>query len=161
MSVCQDFAVRNRAEIARVICEHMGWPAEEEFESVHNYMDIQNGIIRKGAISARDGERVIIPLNMRDGCILGFGRGKDDWNMSAPHGAGRCMSRSEAKEIIDLESFREAMAGIYTTCVNTSTIDESPFAYKDADEIIGLVGGEDGNVAIEKVVKPIYNYKAN
>ena len=126
--------------------------------NVHNYIEHDTNIVRKGAISAKAGEKVLIPINMRDGCILGIGKGNEDWNYSAPHGAGRTMSRSKAKESILLEEYQKAMDGIFTTSVNTSTIDESPMAYKTMDEIIENIKD---TVEIVDVIKPIYNFKAN
>ena len=130
----------------------------ERFQTIHNYIEYDTNIVRKGAISAKTGEKVLIPINMRDGCILGIGKGNEDWNYSAPHGAGRTMSRSKAKESILLEEYQKAMDGIFTTSVNTSTIDESPMAYKTMDEIIGNIKD---TVEIVDIIKPIYNFKAN
>ena len=129
----------------------------KEFRTTrHNYISL-DGYIRKGAISAKDGERVLIPLNMRDGCIIGIGKGNPDWNYSAPHGAGRIMSRSEAKKNLKLEDFQKTMEGIYSTSVSADTLDEAPFAYKPSDEIIELVAD---TVYIEQIIKPVHNYKA-
>lgn len=114
-------------------------------------------MVRKGAISAKENEKLLIPINMRDGCIIGIGKGNDDWNQSAPHGAGRIMSRSKAKETVSLEEFQQSMEGIYTTSVNMSTLDESPMVYKSLDEIVANIGG---TVEILKIIKPIYNFKA-
>lgn len=162
MRICQKFAYMNRVMIAQIICNHMGWGVDADmpdyFECIHNYIDHDSNIVRKGAISAKLGEKVLIPINMRDGCILGIGKGNEDWNYSAPHGAGRTMSRSKAKESILLEEYQKAMAGIFTTSVNTSTIDESPMAYKTMDEIIGNIKD---TVEIVNIIKPIYNFKAN
>lgn len=162
MRICQKFAYMNRVMIAQIICNHMGWGVDADmpdyFECIHNYIDHDSNIVRKGAISAKLGEKVLIPINMRDGCILGIGKGNEDWNYSAPHGAGRTMSRSKAKESILLEEYQKAMDGIFTTSVNTSTIDESPMAYKTMDEIIGNIKD---TVEIVDIIKPIYNFKAN
>ena len=148
--------------IAKIICNHMGWDVDTDmpdyFECIHNYIDHDSNIVRKGAISAKLGEKVLIPINMRDGCIIGRGKGNEDWNYSAPHGAGRTMSRLKAKESILLEEYQKAMDGIFTTSVNTSTIDESPMAYKTMDEIIGNIKD---TVEIVDIIKPIYNFKAN
>ena len=158
MRICQEYAQKNRFRIAEIIADKMDFRAVvKPWESVHNYLDLDAFILRKGAISARQGEKVIIPLNMRDGCILGIGKGNKDWNYSAPHGAGRTMSRSKAKKMIGLEEFTASMSGIYTTCVNESTIDESAFAYKPSQEIIDAIGD---TVEITKIIKPIYNFKA-
>ncbi len=162
MRICQKFAYINRVMIAQIICNHMEWGVDVDmpdyFECIHNYIDHDSNIVRKGAISAKMGERVLIPINMRDGCILGIGKGNENWNYSAPHGAGRTMSRSKAKESILLEEYQKAMDGIFTTSVNTSTIDESPMAYKTMDEIIGNIKD---TVEIVDIIKPIYNFKAN
>lgn len=129
----------------------------EAFETVHNYI-AEDNIVRKGAISAQKGEKVLIPINMRDGCIIGYGLGNQDWNCSAPHGAGRLMSRSKAKEIISLSEFENSMNGIYTTSVSQSTIDESPMAYKPISEIIRNISD---TVEIQEIIKPVYNFKAS
>ena len=157
MKICQRFAKQNRLMIALKIMLSMGWYSIDLFETVHNYIDESN-MIRKGAISAKKGEKVLIPINMRDGCIIGIGKGNEDWNCSAPHGAGRIMSRSKARESISMESFRESMTGIYTTSVCESTIDESPMAYKSMNEIINNIKD---TVDILDVLKPVYNFKAS
>lgn len=161
MKLCQELAEINRRTIQRIICYRMDWKVTketEQFQTIHNYIEHDTNIVRKGAISAKMGEKVLIPINMRDGCILGIGKGNEDWNYSAPHGAGRTMSRSKAKESILLEEYQKAMDGIFTTSVNTSTIDESPMAYKTMDEIIGNIKD---TVEIVHIIKPIYNFKAN
>lgn len=155
MRLACEFASLNRLSIAERILNHFNVLAVEMVESIHNYYD--RGTIRKGAISARAGESVVIPLNMRDGCIIGEGKGNPDWNFSAPHGAGRIMSRSEAKGKIDLKDYMATMDGIYTTSVNNSTIDEAPMAYKPAQEIIDAI---EDTVKIKQIIKPIYNFKA-
>ena len=157
MKICQRFAKQNRLMIALKIMLRMGWCAIDLFETVHNYIDDSN-MIRKGAISAKNGEKVLIPINMRDGCIIGVGKGNEDWNYSAPHGAGRIMSRSKARESISMESFRESMEGIYTTSVCESTIDESPMVYKPMDDIIENIKD---TVDISEIIKPVYNFKAS
>ena len=157
MKICQKFAKQNRLMIALKIMLSMGWYSIDLFETVHNYIDESN-MIRKGAISAKKGEKVLIPINMRDGSLLCVGKGNEDWNCSAPHGAGRIMSRSKARESISMESFRESMAGVYTTSVCESTIDESPMAYKPMDEIISNIKD---TVDILDVLKPVYNFKAS
>ena len=156
MRICQQFAVLNREKIVHTICVGMRLAEKDFFESIHNYIGADN-IIRKGAISAYEVEKVIIPLNMKDGCIIGVGKGNADWNYSAPHGAGRRMSRSEAKAKLSLEKFQQTMKGIYSTTVNKDTLDEAPMAYKPSKEIIELV---QDSVDIEKIIKPVYNYKA-
>ena len=158
MKLCQEFADTNRKTMRNIICIHMGWKIEETFQTIHNYIEHDTNIVRKGAISARKGEKLLIPINMRDGCIIGIGKGNTDWNQSAPHGAGRIMSRSRAKEEISIEEFEKSMQGIYTTSVNQSTIDESPMAYKSMEEILENIKD---TVEIEKIVKPIYNFKAS
>ena len=162
MRICQKFAYMNRVMIAQIICNHMGWGVDADmpdyFECIHNYIDHDSNIVRKGAISAKYGEKVLIPINMRDGCIIGTGKGNEDWNCSAPHGAGRVMSRTKAKELVSLEEFERSMDGIYTTSVNQSTIDESPMAYKTLDEIVGNIKD---TVDVLAIIKPVYNFKAS
>lgn len=157
MEICQKFAIRNRATIAAIICEAMEWPISDNFETIHNYIDIELNIIRKGAISAEKDKKVIIPINMRDGCIIGIGKGNEDWNFSAPHGAGRIMSRMEAKKKIPLEEYRNSMTGIFTTSVSEDTLDECPMAYKPMDEIIKNI---EPTIEIQEIIKPVYNFKA-
>ena len=158
MRICQDFARKNCEEIARRILSFLRVEPVEAFRTVHNYIDFEDNIIRKGAIRCNKGEKVIIPLNMKDGSIIGIGKGNEDWNCSGPHGAGRLMSRSKARETISMNDFRNAMSGIFTTSVNESTIDESPMAYKDASEIIELIKD---TVDIVEVIHPIYNFKSS
>ena len=161
MKLCQEFAHINRNTMQAIIAYYMGWQINKEtprFETIHNYIEHDTNMVRKGAISAKEGELLLIPINMRDGCILGRGKGNPDWNFSAPHGAGRIMSRSKAKESISLEDFEKSMEGIYTTSVNRSTIDESPMAYKPIKEIIDNIKD---TVEIIKIIKPIYNFKAS
>ena len=158
MQLCQEFARTNRAWIADVICRHMGWIIWNHFETIHNYIESETNMVRKGAISAKSGERVLIPMNMRDGCIIGVGKGNEDWNCSAPHGAGRLMSRGEAKDAVSMKEFASSMEGIYTTSINESTLDEAPMVYKSAEEIQRLVVD---TIDIERIIKPIYNFKAS
>lgn len=158
MKICQEFAVKNRKEIAFIIMSKMNLDYIDCFETIHNYISFEDNIVRKGAISAKKGEKVLIPMNMRDGCIIGIGKGNDDWNCSAPHGAGRIMSRMQAKETFNLDEYKESMKNIYTTSVNENTIDEAPFVYKPMQEIIDNIGD---TVDIIKIIKPIYNFKAN
>ncbi len=158
MKLCQDFAVLNRYTIAKRISDFMGWDLSHYFESVHNYISFEDNIVRKGAISAKKNEQVIIPINMRDGCIIGIGKGNDDWNNSALHGAGRIMSRAKAMEMIHLEEYKKSMENIYTTSVTEETKDESPFVYKSIDEILKHIVS---TVEVIKIVKPIYNFKAS
>lgn len=161
MKLCQEFAVLNRRTIQSIICYYMGWEITKEterFQTIHNYIEHETNIVRKGAISAKTGEKVLIPINMRDGCILGIGKGNEDWNYSAPHGAGRIMSRSKAKEMVSLEEYEKSMSGIFTTSVNVSTIDESPMAYKPIKEIVENIKD---TVEIVDIIKPVYNFKAS
>lgn len=159
MKICQEWAVLNRSKIAYLIMHGMDWlfTENDRFETVHNYIDDSN-MVRKGAISAKKGEKVLIPINMRDGCIIGIGKGNDDWNQSAPHGAGRIMSRHKARESVSLDDFKEAMDGIYTTSVGVETIDEAPMVYKPMDEIIENIKD---TVDIVEIIKPVYNFKAS
>lgn len=162
MKIVQEYAMYNRYAIADVILNVYGdsnvWKAaSEHFTTVHNYIDLDNMILRKGSVSAQAGEKLIIPINMRDGSLICIGKGNPDWNYSAPHGAGRLMSRSEAKASITLEEFQESMKGIYTTSVKASTLDESPMAYKSIDDIVNNIGD---TVEVVKVIKPVYNFKA-
>ena len=156
MKICQEFAKLNRDVIATKIANYLGIYKYDQFESIHNYID-DNNMVRKGAISAHKGDKVIIPLNMRDGSIIGIGKGNVEWNESGPHGAGRLMSRSEAKRILQLEDFQNAMKGIYTTTAVQGTIDESPMAYKDAAEILEKIGD---SVEVINLITPTYNFKA-
>lgn len=156
MKACQFFAFLNRGVMSRIIIESMGWESIDSFETVHNYIGDDN-IVRKGAIAAYNGQRVLIPMNMRDGCIIGIGKGNEDWNNSAPHGAGRIMSRMQAKSTISISEYKKSMDGIYSTCIDESTIDESPMAYKPMDEILTHI---EPTVKVERIIKPIYNFKA-
>lgn len=156
MRICQTFAEKNRWAIADEILRFLGVAKAHAFETMHNYID-DAGIIRKGAIAARAGQRVLIPMNMRDGCLIAVGKGNPDWNESAPHGAGRLVSRGEAKELFSEAEYQAAMAGIYTTSANSSTIDESPMAYKPMDEILEKIHP---TVEVQQVIRPIYNFKA-
>lgn len=158
VNICMKFAKENRENIGNKIIKYIGLNAVPFFHTIHNYVDTTNKIIRKGSISSQKDEKVIIPLNMRDGCILGIGKGNPDWNYSAPHGAGRVLSRSQAKELININDFRDSMKGIYTTSINTSTIDESPMVYKNKDDIISIITE---TIDIIDILKPIYNFKAS
>ena len=160
MKICQEYASENRTNIANQIIEKyfdIKFYEFDRFETIHNYISFEDNIVRKGAIRARKGERVIIPINMRDGSIIAVGKGNEDWNNSAPHGAGRLMSRKKAKERFKLEEFKESMKDIYSTSVVEDTIDEAPFVYKPMKEIIDNI---QDTVEIEKIIKPIYNFKA-
>jgi RNA-splicing ligase RtcB len=157
MVIIQNYADLNRKAIVKELEKQVKFKIAEQFTTTHNYVDIDSMILRKGAISARKDERVLIPLNMRDGSLICIGKGNPDWNYSAPHGAGRIMSRSEAKASVTLTEFEKSMKGIYSTSVNKNTIDESPFAYKAADEITENISD---TAEIVKRIKPLYNFKA-
>ena len=158
VEVCQRFARRNREKMAEILLERAGIAAGEAFHTIHNYIDTEEMILRKGAIAAHAGEKVLIPINMRDGSVLAVGKGNAEWNYSAPHGAGRIMSRKAAKDRLSLEEYRETMKGIYTTSVNEATLDEAPMAYKSLDDIIDVIRD---SVDIIDVMKPVYNFKAS
>lgn len=158
VEICQRFATRNREKIAEVLLERTGIVGGASFHTIHNYIDTDEMILRKGAIAAHDGEKVLIPINMRDGSVLAIGKGNPEWNFSAPHGAGRIMSRNSAKERLNLDEYRKEMEGIYTTSVSEATLDEAPMAYKSLDDIIDVIRD---SVTIIDVMKPIYNFKAN
>ena len=157
IKICQQFASRNREKMAEVLLEKTGLKAYEAFETIHNYIDVDEMILRKGSVSAKDGEKLLIPINMRDGSLICIGKGNDEWNNSAPHGAGRLMSRTTAFEKLTMEEYQKQMEGIYTTCVNTATLDESPMAYKNMDEIVENIKP---TAEIVAHIKPIYNFKA-
>ena len=158
VDLCQQFAVRNRERMMVEILARTGLDASSVFHTVHNYIDVDEMVLRKGAIAAHAGETVLIPLNMRDGSIIAKGRGNEEWNNSAPHGAGRVMSRTEAKEQLALSDYEADMKGVYSTSVSESTIDEAPAAYKPVEDIIGPIADA---VDIVDVMKPIYNFKAS
>lgn len=158
MDIVQQYASRNRFLILNTICKKMGLFAWSYIETIHNYIDVDSMILRKGAVSAKKGEKLIIPMNMRDGSLICVGKGNEDWNYSAPHGAGRLMSRAKAKETISMQDFKDTMSDVYTTSVCEATLDEAPQAYKDMNEIISLIGD---TVEIVDIIKPIYNFKAN
>ena len=157
MKIVQRFAMLNRqAMVDEIVCG-LGLHVEEQFTTVHNYIDTESMILRKGAVSARSGEKLLIPINMRDGSLICVGKGNEDWNFSAPHGAGRLVSRAEAKRRFDITAFLQEMDGIYTPSVNESTLDECPMAYKGMDDILSNIGP---TVDVAKIIKPIYNFKA-
>ena len=158
MHIVQQFAVHNRKTIADIIVNAMGFSVKNAFETIHNYIDFKRMILRKGAVSAEVGEVLIIPMNMRDGSLLCVGKGNEDWNYSAPHGAGRLMSRSKAREQLSVEEFKKSMGGIYTTSVSKETLDEAPDAYKPMDEIIQAV---EDTVEIIDILRPLYNFKSS
>ena len=158
VEICQRFARRSRELMAEIILQRLGIEAVDAFHTIHNYIDTDEMILRKGAIAAHRGEKVLIPINMRDGSVLAIGKGNPDWNFSAPHGAGRIMSRTAAKENLNLDEYRREMEGIYTTSVNEATLDEAPMAYKSLSDIIDVI---QESVDVIEVLKPIYNFKAN
>ena len=158
IEICQNFAKRSRELMASIILEKTGMTAVEAFHTIHNYIDVDEMILRKGAIAAHEGEKVLIPINMRDGSVIAVGKGNPEWNYSAPHGAGRIMSRTKAKEMLSLEEYRETMKGIYTTSVNEKTLDEAPMAYKALEDIIDVIRE---SVDIIDIMKPVYNFKAS
>lgn len=158
VEICQSFARRSRERMAEIILERTGMSALEAFHTIHNYIDTEEMILRKGAIAAHAGEKVLIPINMRDGSVIAVGKGNPEWNYSAPHGAGRVMSRTKAKNSLDMEAYRAAMEGIYTTSVNEDTIDEAPMAYKSLEDIIDVIRE---SVDVIDIMKPVYNFKAS
>lgn len=158
VTLCQRFARRNRELIARILMERAHLTGGSAFHTVHNYIDTDEMILRKGAIAAHKGEKVLIPINMRDGSVLAMGRGNPEWNYSAPHGAGRLMSRGAAKAALSLEEYRAAMEGIYTTSVDASTLDEAPMAYKSLEDILEVIRD---SVDVLDIMKPVYNFKAS
>ena len=157
MKITQEFAWINREAIAADIVKAMKLDIEDSFTTVHNYIDTDSMILRKGAVSAEAGERLIIPMNMRDGCLLCVGKGNSDWNESAPHGAGRLMSRAESRQSFTLLQFKKEMQGIYTTSVSRETLDESPMAYKPMDSILAQISP---TVDVIEQIRPVYNFKA-
>lgn len=158
VEICQKFAGRNREKIAEVLLDRTGMAGGEAFHTIHNYIDTDEMILRKGAIAAHKDEKVLIPINMRDGSVLARGKGNPHWNYSAPHGAGRLMSRTKAKNTLSMEEYKNVMEGIYTTSVNEETLDEAPMAYKSLDDIIDVIKE---SVDVIEVLKPIYNFKAS
>ena len=157
VDICQQFAMRNRELMAELLLARAGYVGQDAFHTVHNYIDVEEMILRKGSVSAREGERLLIPINMRDGSLLCLGKGNSDWNYSAPHGAGRLMSRSAAFEQLTMAEYEAQMAGIYTTCVVPDTLDESPMAYKSLEDIVANI---QPTAQILVRIKPIYNFKA-
>lgn len=159
LAIVQDFATRNKEIMIAEICKGMKWKIQDTYSCIHNYVDFNTNtpILRKGAISAKAGEPVIIPINMRDGIILGSGLGNDEWNQSAPHGAGRILKREDVRKSYTVSTYKKEMKGIYSTCINKDTLDEAPFAYRRSEEIIDAIGT---TVKVDKIIKPIYNFKA-
>ena len=157
MKVTQEYAALNRRVMANRIIKAMKLHELESFDTIHNYIDTDNMVLRKGAVAAYMGQKLLIPMNMRDGSLVCVGKGNEDWNCSAPHGAGRLMSRRIAKESISMDEYRKSMEGIFTTCVSRGTIDESPMSYKPMESIMSCIGE---TVDVVDVIKPIYNFKA-
>ncbi len=158
VEVCQAFARRSREKMAEILIGRAGLAAGEAFHTIHNYIDTGEMILRKGAIAAHSGEKVLIPINMRDGSVLAVGKGNPEWNYSAPHGAGRIMSRTKAKENLSMEEYKKTMEGVFTTSINERTLDEAPMAYKSLEDIIDVIRE---SVDVIDVMKPIYNFKAS
>ena len=158
MKIAQQFARMNRWTIAEIIAKQMGWHFTDTFDTIHNYIDTETMTLRKGAVRANKGEKLVIPMNMRDGSLICIGKGNAEWNYSAPHGAGRIFSRRAAKKALNMNDFKDTMQGIWTTSVNEETLDEAPMAYKPMSEIISAIGE---TVDIVKVIKPVYNFKAS
>ena len=157
VELCQQFAKQNRECIARILLDKSDITGTDGFHTVHNYIDTKEMILRKGAIAAHNGEKVLIPINMRDGSILAIGKGNPEWNFSAPHGAGRIMSRTEAKAKLSLNEYKSVMNGVYSTSINEETLDEAPMAYKSLSDIVDVISD---TVKIIDVMKPVYNFKA-
>ena len=157
MAIVQRFAALNRQAMMDEIIKGMKLHVEEQFTTIHNYIDMDSMILRKGSVSAKDGERLLIPINMRDGSLLCTGKGNEDWNFSAPHGAGRLMSRAQAKQSFTVSEFKKQMNGIYTTSVGKATLDECPMAYKGMQDILDNIAP---TASVEKIIRPIYNFKA-
>ena len=158
VEICQAFAKRSRELMAEILLDRTGMSGSDGFHTIHNYIDTGEMILRKGAIAAHEGEKVLIPINMRDGSVLAMGKGNPEWNYSAPHGAGRLMSRTKAKQILDLDEYRKTMEGIYTTSVSAGTLDEAPMAYKSLEDIIDVIRA---SVDVIDVMRPVYNFKAD
>lgn len=158
VEICQRFARRSREKMAEVILKRTQMSGGESFHTIHNYIDTEEMILRKGAIAAHKNEKVLIPINMRDGSVLAVGKGNPEWNYSAPHGAGRIMSRTKAKMSLSMDEYKSEMAGVYTTSVNESTLDEAPMAYKSLEDIIDVIRE---SVYVIDIMKPIYNFKAS
>lgn len=158
MKIIQKFAMLNRKAMTEVIINGMDLTETERFTTVHNYIDTDSMILRKGSVSARKGEKLLIPINMRDGGLICIGKGNPEWNFSAPHGSGRLMSRSEAFKNLSVEEYKNEMSGIFTTCVGSATLDEAPMAYKSIDEIIEQI---EPTAEIIERIKPVYNFKAS
>lgn len=157
MKIMQKYAALNRQTMRDIILEAMNWTAAETFTTIHNYIDMEQMILRKGSVSAKEGEKLIIPINMKDGSLICTGKGNPDWNFSAPHGAGRLFSRGEARRSFTIAQYAKEMEGIYTTSVSLDTIDEAPMAYKSMDEIVRNI---QDTVTVDQIIRPVYNFKA-
>lgn len=157
LDICQNFAYRNRELIAEKLLSDNSLTAINSFHTIHNYIDLDKMILRKGSVSADRDEKLLIPINMRDGSLICIGKGNSEWNYSAPHGAGRLFSRSEAAGLFSVDDFEKEMQGIYTTCVSSETLDESPMVYKNIEDIVKHIGP---TVEITKIIKPRYNFKS-
>lgn len=157
MKIIQQFALLNRRAMVDEMVKGMGLHVADSFTTIHNYIDTESMILRKGAVSAKAGERLLIPINMRDGSLVCIGRGNEDWNCSAPHGAGRLMSRTQAKQNFTVSEYQKQMNGIYTTSVNKATLDECPMAYKSMQDIVANIGQ---TAEIQNIIRPVYNFKA-
>lgn len=158
MKIAQHFARMNRWTIAQTIAKYMDWSYTESFDTIHNYIETETMTLRKGAVRANQGEKLVVPLNMRDGSLICIGKGNPEWNYSAPHGAGRTYSRRAAKQALNMDEFKETMQGIWTTSVSEETLDEAPMAYKPMNEITSVI---EETVDIVKVIRPVYNFKAS
>ena len=154
---CQLYAEENRDITSKIICKNMKWKIEEEFDCSHNYFDKENNILRKGSISAYKDSKVIIPINMKEGCLIGVGKGNKEWNYSTPHGSGRLFKRSDVANYYTLNQFKNDMEGVYSSCITKDTLDESPYAYRSLDEIKEVL---DETVEIQNLLKPTYSFKA-
>jgi RNA-splicing ligase RtcB len=157
MNIAVKYALVSRKYMGQTLIDKLGLTVDEEFTTVHNYIDTECGILRKGAVSAQAGEKLIIPINMRDGSLLCLGKGNPEWNFTAPHGAGRLLSRKAAQDTLTVAEFQRQMAGVYTTCVSEGTLDESPMAYKGLEAILSQIGP---TAEVIRQIRPIYNYKA-
>ena len=157
MKIVQHFAMLNRQAMMDEIVKGMKLHVEEQFTTIHNYIDTDSMILRKGAVSAKDGEQLLIPINMRDGSLICIGKGNEDWNCSAPHGAGRLMSRADAKQSFTVSEFKKQMTDVYTTSVSKATLDECPMAYKGMQDILDNIGP---TADVVRIIRPIYNFKA-
>ena len=158
MTIAVDYALLSREIMAQALVEALNLDVLDRFATIHNYIDSKNNILRKGAVSAQKGEKLIIPINMRDGSLICIGKGNEEWNYTAPHGSGRVMSRSEAKQNISLDEYRDAMSGIFSTSISESTLDESPMAYRPIDDILSTI---EPTADVAEIVTPVYNFKAS